>query len=93
VVAETAGHALHELVLRVPTSSPYDARRTFISWLRESGADLASVQRLAGRVRSDITVAYERRGDTAKPQAVDGMPFPYVKSAQAKMFAKEADEE
>lgn len=46
------------------------------------------VQRLAGHARSDTTVAYDRRGDAAKRQAVDRMPFPYVKPAQGEMFKR-----
>ncbi len=73
----------------VPPFSPHDARRTLISWLLESGADLATVQRLAGHAKSDTTVAYDRRGDAAKRQAVDRMPFPYVGRAQGRLFESE----
>ncbi len=80
---------LRALAAGVPAFSPHDARRTFISWLLESGADLATVQRLAGHARSDTTVAYDRRGDAAKRQAVDRMPFPYIARAQARLFGRD----
>ncbi len=76
----------------VPTFSPHDERRTFISRLLESGADLATVQRLAGHAKSDTTVAYDRRGDAAKRQAVDRMPFPYIGRAQGRLFERPDEE-
>ena len=43
----------------------------FGSWLLDSGADLDTVQRLAGHACPDTTVAYDRRGEVTKGQAVD----------------------
>jgi len=61
--------------------SPHDARRTFISWLLEHGADLATVQRLVGHASPTTTSCYDRRGEAAKRQAVDLIPFPAPRAA------------
>ncbi len=57
--------------------SPHDARRTFITGLLASGADVATVQRLADHSRIETTATYDRRGEDAKRKAVEGVRFPY----------------
>ncbi len=57
--------------------SPHDARRTFITGLLASGADVVTVQRLAGHSRIETTATYDRRGEDAKRKAVEGVRFPY----------------
>lgn len=61
----------------IPTFTPHDGRRTFASDLFDTGADIATVQKLMGHSSVNTTARYDRRPDRVRRAAVEKLHFPY----------------